>query len=262
MKKMILLLMLLPVLCLGQFDSHKNFPRIDLDNTWSGSNSFLGNVTMTYIEVDSIVVVYENSTYVDADSMIIRGSGTIKFSDDNDYIYKASDGLLKLILGGNNIFNFTVSTASIARGYDLFLGHTIAYATDYSIKCSVADANANCMFFSSPEGGAIDVPVFVFGDASINIDLGWFNGVTEPRIVVPDDDVDSWIALGFLSDDAAAIMQGGNTKRLRLPDVLTLQLHAIAAGDSVFLNTIVDAADSTLKVYNGATWVAVQDLTP
>jgi len=263
MKKMIPLLLFLPALCLGQFDSHKNIPRIDWDNTWTGSNSFLGDVTMTYIEVDSVVIVYENSTFVDADSLLVQGSGKIKFSDDNDYFQESSDGILKLYLGGTDIFNFTGAAVSLARGYNMFFGHTRSSATDFNIKCSTLDGNANCLMFVSPEGGAVDVPVYVFGDASIAAaDLGWFNGITEPRIVVPDDDIDSWIALGFQSDDAAALITGGSAKRVIMPNMLTLQLKTIAAGDSVFLNTLVDAADTTLKVYNGTTWVAVQDLTP
>lgn len=43
---------------------------------------------------------------------------------------------------------------------------------------------------------------------------------------------------------------------------LTFTLRTIAAGDSVFLHTIVDAADTTLKTWNGSAWVTIQDLTP
>jgi hypothetical protein len=41
-----------------------------------------------------------------------------------------------------------------------------------------------------------------------------------------------------------------------------LSLRTKMAGDSTFLNMMVDAADTTLKVWNGTAWVVVQDLTP
>lgn len=43
---------------------------------------------------------------------------------------------------------------------------------------------------------------------------------------------------------------------------LNLALRTITAGDSVFLHTIVDAADTTLKTWNGSAWVTIQDLVP
>lgn len=41
-----------------------------------------------------------------------------------------------------------------------------------------------------------------------------------------------------------------------------LTLRTIAAGDSVFLKVIVDAADTTLKAWNGSAWVTIKDLIP
>ncbi|MDD3098624.1 MAG: hypothetical protein PHU82_02275, partial [Candidatus Pacebacteria bacterium] len=106
--------------------------------------------------------------------------------------------------------------------------HTTLGDDDFAIFGGVAklgwetaDANANALVLALPEGGATDVPVFVIGDASIlNADLGWFNGVTEPRVAVVDDDKDSYVALGFTADDAAAIILGGSAA-LTLP-ALTL----------------------------------------
>ncbi len=41
-----------------------------------------------------------------------------------------------------------------------------------SVLWETADANANALIFAAPEGGATDVPVFIFGDAySIVLDL-------------------------------------------------------------------------------------------
>ena len=119
--------------------------------------------------------------------------------------------------------------------------HTTLGDDDFAIFGGVAklgwetaDANANALVLALPEGGATDVPVFVIGDASIlNADLGWFNGVTEPRVAVVDDDKDSYVALGFTADDAAAIILGGSAA-LTLP-ALTLG-GAVAGGGQNITN--------------------------
>ncbi len=50
------------------------------------------------------------------------------------------------------------------------------------------DANANALLAALPEGGAVDVPVFIIADASaVDVDLGMFNGVTEPTLAILDD---------------------------------------------------------------------------
>ena len=52
-----------------------------------------------------------------------------------------------------------------------------------------ADANANILLCAAPEGGGTDVPGFVWGDASAeNVDIGFFNGLTDPFIGVLSDD--------------------------------------------------------------------------
>jgi len=140
---------------------------------------------------------------------------------------------------------------------------TVGTSSDAAFMWETADENANELIVYLPEGGVTNVPVWVFGDASIyNVDLGWFDGITEPRFVVVDDDADSWQGFGFTADDKPGIMMGGAAKSFTLPNALTLQLHTIAAGDSVFLNMIVDAADTTLKTYNGTTWITITDLAP
>jgi len=74
-----------------------------------------------------------------------------------------------------------------------------------------ADANANALILALPDGGAIDVPVWIVGDQSIlDADLGFFDGVTEPRIAIVDADKDSYVALGFNADDDARIILGGS----------------------------------------------------
>ena len=133
---------------------------------------------------------------------------------------------------------------------------TVGTSSDAAFMWETVDENANELIVYLPEGGGTNVPVCVFGDASIwNVDLGWFDGITEPRFVVVDDDADSWQGFGFTADDKPGIMMGGAAKSFTLPNALTLQLHTIAAGDSVVFNFILDATDSTLKYYDNAGWV-------
>jgi hypothetical protein len=73
------------------------------------------------------------------------------------------------------------------------------------------DANANALILALPEGDATDVPVFIVGDKSIkSTDLGLFDGITEPMSVVVDDDADSYVGVGFISDDNPGIIMGGS----------------------------------------------------
>jgi len=86
-----------------------------------------------------------------------------------------------------------------------------------------ADPNANVLMLVLPEGGAVDVPVFVVGDASIaNADLGWFNGITEPSLAIVDDDKDSYIVLGWLTDDKPYIYPGGLASTLHIKQLLSV----------------------------------------
>jgi len=79
-----------------------------------------------------------------------------------------------------------------------------------SLIWETADANANALILAMPDGGATDVPVLVIGDQSVlNADLGFFDGVTEPLFAVIDADADSWVGIGFISDDVARIQVGG-----------------------------------------------------
>jgi len=66
-------------------------------------------------------------------------------------------------------------------------GNTAA-APNCELTWETADANANCLLLTLPEGGAVDVPVFVVGDATASgTNIGLFNGFTDPTIAVLDD---------------------------------------------------------------------------
>lgn len=46
------------------------------------------------------------------------------------------------------------------------------------------DANANELLVQLPAGGVVDVPVIVIGQGIEGVDLGLYNGVTEPRVAM------------------------------------------------------------------------------
>jgi len=69
-----------------------------------------------------------------------------------------------------------------------------------------ADPNAHTVQFQLGEGDAYGVPVLILGDRSINnVNLGLFDGITEPRFEVFDDDADSHVGIGFYGDDEPGI---------------------------------------------------------
>jgi hypothetical protein len=106
--------------------------------------------------------------------------------------------------------------------YNLGAGSTVQTNVG-KMLWETADANANCVFLTMPEGGGTDVPVWVFGDSTIlNKDLGWFNGVTEPLGVWVDDDADSWVGITFLSDDTPGIKYGGASNSFGINGDLTV----------------------------------------
>ena len=89
----------------------------------------------------------------------------------------------------------TVGPDKVGGGTSIHLNDDIAFtagntaaAPNFRMLWETADANANAMFFITPEGGAVDIPIFYFGDASIfEADLGLFTGSTDPTVAVMDD---------------------------------------------------------------------------
>lgn len=62
-------------------------------------------------------------------------------------------------------------------------------STDASLLYETADANANELLLSLPAGDATNVPVFAIGDnTALNLDLGLFNGITDPSIAILSND--------------------------------------------------------------------------
>lgn len=106
-----------------------------------------------------------------------------------------------------------------------------------------ADADANYLAHELPAGGAVDVPVIVIGVGIDGVDLGHFDGITQPGSFLLDADRDSYVGFHYSADDVAVI-------RMRL------------AGGTVRNHTIPDVASDTLAVIGAAqTWSGTQTFT-
>src|SRR3989344_1396174 len=110
------------------------------------------------------------------------------------------------------------------------------------ILWETADANANELIVAFDEGGSVDVPVFVVGDASIdNVDLGMFNGVTSPSVAVISDDAGDYVRL-YVADAGVSTLLSGTGDIALMPDADT--------GDYVTLSS--DGTDLTLATTDSA----------
>ena len=61
-----------------------------------------------------------------------------------------------------------------------------------------------------PAGTSTQVPVMGIGIGLQDVDLGLFNGITQPTLAVLDADRNSFIALDFSGDDAARLRSNQN----------------------------------------------------
>lgn len=118
-----------------------------------------------------------------------------------------------------------------------------------------ADPDAHKLILALPNGGAINVPVFVIGDQGIiDNNLGWFDGVTGPRTAWVDADEDSYITLGASNTDdyfeetlggnAVALIHGG--ARAYTPDAITATSAGVAASVATVVTEITTNGDSDL----------------
>ena len=83
-------------------------------------------------------------------------------------------------------------------------------ANDYGILYETKDANAQATLHWFRVTDANQVPVAIFCTAAaVDVDLGFFNGITQPRVAVVDVDIDNWCALGYSADDLPALWMNG-----------------------------------------------------
>jgi len=174
-------------------------------------------------------MLYFNGTYwIRATPATIRGLLSIDTDDIPQYagieLGHASDTTLTrsaagvLAVEGTDLLQADGSIAlagSIDIGDDVFF----RFGGVASLGWETADANANALILALPNGGAVDVPVFVIGNQSIlNADLGMFNGYADPCFIVFNSDCDGYMrfqANGFYvkpsSDDDIYLFQVGVT---------------------------------------------------
>jgi len=100
--------------------------------------------------------------------------------------------------------------------------------------------------------------------ATVNVDHGFFNGITRPTIALLDADADSYLKLDWSADDAARITAGGGATSLTIGDAsvpvtfgampliptATVAASGTGSGDSPVTTgfTLVTAADGTKAV--------------
>ena len=98
----------------------------------------------------------------------------------------------------------------------------ISWGSNYEAKMlfESADPNAHEFILALPDGGAVDVPVFVIGDQGIvNVNLGWFDGITEPSIALVNAAENAYVRYGSTVDvsanstGAGSILMKGTTAR-------------------------------------------------
>ena len=99
-------------------------------------------------------------------------------------------------------------------------GITLGSANEAKLLWETADANAYELILALPDGGAVNVPVFVIGDQGIvNVNLGWFDGITEPSIALVNAAENAYVRYGSTVDvsanstGAGSILMKGTTAR-------------------------------------------------
>lgn len=96
-------------------------------------------------------------------------------------IYDADDVRTVVIDSTGALVSALVAT-NITTADDVLL--SLGTGTDARFSWDTTDANANEMLLQLPAGGAVNVPVLAIGQSIESVDLGLYNGVTEPRIAI------------------------------------------------------------------------------
>ena len=96
-----------------------------------------------------------------------------------------------------------IGSAVIFDDNDIF---SIGTSAPYKQAWDTTDDNANFIKGSFDVPGSVDVAIFAIGIDILGVDLTFFNGLTEPAFAVIDADRDSYIKIGFRTDDIAQIL--------------------------------------------------------
>ena len=139
-----------------------------------------------------------------------------------------------------------------------------AFATGASLKLGAAtfewedaDANANELILDLPAGGAVNVPVLVVGIGIKDVDLGLFNGLTQPLVATLDADRDSYVGLTYTSDDVAVLkmrLSSGTVRNHIVPDVASDTFVMLAATQTLTSKALTSPTVTGVPTAAGATW--------
>lgn len=116
-----------------------------------------------------------------------------------------------LQVDGNFIFgSASVQNLFLADDDEIRFGNTSS-APNSRFLYETADANANALTLILPAGGVVDVPVFVIGDdTAFGVDLGFFNGVTDPSVAVLSNDATKYVRMAHNGTNAALLTSSGS----------------------------------------------------
>lgn len=133
----------------------------------------------------------------------------------------------------------------------------VGTGSPYVFLWETADANANAALFAAPEGGSVDVPVHIFGDASaINVDLGLFNGITDPTVAILSDAHTKALMLSHNGTDAVVSTTSGDVKTsISGGDFFFSELGTATVGNTTFNSTTLKSRASAWDTDGSAdTW--------
>ena len=140
------------------------------------------------------------------------------------------------------------------------------YANAGALSYETADADANLVLLTMPNGGAVDVPVFLFADSSYyrvtgGLDLGFFNGITDPSVAILSSLTDGAMRIAgqVAGDSLAGFYSHGVNKGFHFYDDVkidsTLRLAPIATpANPIEGQFFITSTGDSLGVYLASGW--------
>ncbi|MCR4339419.1 MAG: hypothetical protein NUW01_05975 [Gemmatimonadaceae bacterium] len=91
-------------------------------------------------------------------------------------------GTSTVVIDKDGALNSALTATALTYADDVLM--SLGTGNVARMSWDTTDANGNALFLQLPAGGAVDVPVIVIGQSIESVDLGLYNGVTEPRIAI------------------------------------------------------------------------------
>jgi len=154
----------------------------------------------------------------------------------NGQVFDAGSGYLEIVTTGSSALKL-----GDMRGLYFGIGNDarLIYGT------TDADANLLGLFLHHT---ANNPPVFLIADvdlqgADFGNYIGDFSAISNPTVIIADDDYDSWIAIGHLGDDRPALWVGNQGSLIELLD--TQGFATGIAADDYFILSAYDSTGGT-----------------